>query len=53
MIDEGHNEPRFTDGEKRVAWLLAKSDDRDLLTKYGFWLLRRDRKLGLSVSDVR
>jgi hypothetical protein len=53
MIDEGEEEPRFVNGVQQIADLLAKSDDLDLLKKYGFWLLRRDRNLGLSVSYER
>lgn len=50
LVDGEREDPRFTDGLQKIFNLLENATDSQLVTKYGLWLVRHDRDLGLRVS---
>ena len=49
MIEGVYVDDTFDKTPRDVFDLLWKSKERDLVEKWGIWLLRRDRALGLRV----
>ena len=47
LIDGERTDERFVDGLTKIYNLLENSSDAELVTRYGLWLVQRDRELGL------
>lgn len=47
LIDGERTDERFVDGLTKIYNLLENSSDIELVTRYGLWLVLRDRELGL------
>lgn len=52
LVDGERTDVRFTNGLTKVHELLTSSTNLDYVTKYGLWLVERDRELGLSVRNI-
>jgi hypothetical protein len=49
-VDGKRQDYRFDDGLNKIFNLLENATDTEMVTKYGLWLVERDRDLGLRVS---
>lgn len=51
LVDGEYVDPLYTSGVQPIFDVLWTSKDRELVEKYGVWLIQRDRTLGLKVRS--
>lgn len=52
IVEGEYVDPEFENGVQRIFDLVWKTKEKDLVERYGLWLIPHDRALGLKVRDA-